>query len=59
MGLQLPHQLFHVPFTSGVVKVPAATKPISTWKVTLTVAGTHVEFDVWFKDKTTEGAPPL
>ena len=33
IALQLPHQLFHVPFTSGVVK-PWVTLFMSTWKVT-------------------------
>src|SRR6056300_31830 len=32
IALQLPHQLFHVPFTSGVVK-PWVTLFMSTWKV--------------------------
>ena len=57
IGLQLPHQLFHVPFTSGVVK-ELVTWFMSTWKVTLTVAGTQVELDVLVKKTPTVGLGP-
>ena len=57
IGLQLPHQLFHVPLTSGVVKA-SVTWFISTWKVTLTVEGWQGAGEVEVKKEPVVGFGP-